>query len=345
MQHAVVLAVQEDLEGLEAVGPERHQEAMLAVSVEEHLLGLELVPRADDEIAPNWSATRIQHPAAARPEGEHLPVQAGLLHMHLVAVGVTPDDAMDDGAANASGREAVENAAPLVWNGLAVEQHGAVPELDVGVQCLQVHTWDVVRVGDVEEHLEQGGHAASLALGADVRLHSAEDQGLLIAALHASEHLGERRHLNAIVQQAPAAMAIDAVHVPRIDASVADRVGDALLLGRPVWGGHACPAAIADHAPTVDATYAWLVWNNELVVHLLGMGLQTCASAHLATDITVAGSVEGEASAVGVHEGVEPGPQERRERKVHAADDGRGAVAATLHPPHVRGRHRRGPHR
>eukprot|EP00446_Apocalathium_sp_SHHI-4_P018632 CAMPEP_0177287604 /NCGR_PEP_ID=MMETSP0367-20130122/74237_1 /TAXON_ID=447022 ORGANISM="Scrippsiella hangoei-like, Strain SHHI-4" /NCGR_SAMPLE_ID=MMETSP0367 /ASSEMBLY_ACC=CAM_ASM_000362 /LENGTH=149 /DNA_ID=CAMNT_0018744913 /DNA_START=49 /DNA_END=498 /DNA_ORIENTATION=- len=139
----------------------------------------------------------------------------------------------------------MEGAAPPIGQTFVVDHDGRFSKVDVRVERLQVDAGAVVGIADVVEQLQQLGHAASFTLRTHMSLHRAQNQCLLLATGHATQHRCQGCDLNAVVQQATGAMALHSIDIQCVDARIPEGVEHALLLGGPVRRCEARGPAVA----------------------------------------------------------------------------------------------------
>mmetsp|Transcript_53171 Transcript_53171/g.164793 ORF Transcript_53171/g.164793 Transcript_53171/m.164793 type:complete len:312 (-) Transcript_53171:1468-2403(-) len=297
VQHALVVAVEPDLEVLEAVRAQRHGVAKHSVALRLHRLRLRPLggrPRPSDVVlAPRLGAVRQLAPAGG-PEGDRVPVPP-LPGPDLVVVHLTPGDDVGHRARDALGADVAEGARALEGDALRVEVEGLpLPGIYVRVQLEQVvrgHLHVVLGGEDglVElHHADRFVHVAVVGLDRTDAQHSGlglaagtegirngpdahgvrEDSGLRPALTHLDVQVGERRLPHALV---------DELGLPRsVGRGQAGRVAD----------------VVREDGGEVPVPRAALVLHRHAVDHL-GEGSDRASGATLPAHVAGRGDVEG----------------------------------------------------
>mmetsp|Transcript_107566 Transcript_107566/g.314501 ORF Transcript_107566/g.314501 Transcript_107566/m.314501 type:complete len:341 (+) Transcript_107566:737-1759(+) len=270
MEDAPVVAVEPDLEVLEAVCAQREGVPEHAVALRLHGLRhrpLRPRPGAGDVVGAPRLGALGQLASAGRPEGDRVPLPS-LPGGALLVVHLPPGDDVRHGAPEALGPRAGERAHVLERNDLRMKvDRLAVPHVYVRIELEEVDPGHLHVVLAPQEELVQLRHPDGLVHEPEARLHGAQAQDGGLILLAAAQSAGEGLDGDGIGQDAGLAPAVDEVDVQGRDRRLPRQLGDHLRLPRAAGRGQAgtLPDVIREAGGDVPVPWAALVLHRHAV--------------------------------------------------------------------------------
>mmetsp|Transcript_19581 Transcript_19581/g.44395 ORF Transcript_19581/g.44395 Transcript_19581/m.44395 type:complete len:263 (+) Transcript_19581:1017-1805(+) len=177
---------------------------------------------------------------------------------------------MDVCPAKTPGTDADKHGRELLLCGFGAHQNRAAAEVQVRVELVQMIVPACNAPPDTVESLDQAGNSRGLNAVADVGLHTANLQHLLVVCIRTiSQSSTTGGSLNGIRNKAAPSVAFHYVHVQRRDARLPASLDENCLLGGSRWGGHSRTLAAVLRCSTDNGAHRRQVIFNLLTVHFL----------------------------------------------------------------------------